>query len=99
MAATAAGRATFTGGVDEFVLRVLRYVREADAEARLLAGEAARQVVRVGRRSQEEADRLDRWLHGFCAGCGCPHDEQTPGCTNCNSRHSQRRRHGKGVEA
>jgi hypothetical protein len=29
---------------------------------------------------------------GVCVGCGCPLDDETPGCRNCRSRHSMRRR-------
>jgi hypothetical protein len=48
------------------------------------------------RRKLDEALASYRGLH--CFGCGCLHDEMTPGCTNCRKRHAMRKRPKSGGE-
>lgn len=31
------------------------------------------------------------WRSGHCSGCGRPHNERTPGCHNCGTRHQKRK--------
>lgn len=40
-----------------------------------------------------------RMARGCCAACGCPYDENTPGCTRCAARHIMRRHTRAGREA
>jgi hypothetical protein len=48
-----------------------------------------RQIVPI--QSARKRQRLDEALLSYrglhCAGCGCLHDEETAGCTNCRKRH------------
>jgi hypothetical protein len=61
---------------------VRELVAEADAAARQLAGERVRQ---------------HRRRAGLCVGCGVELERRSPGCHNCSTRHSARRR-AAGVE-
>lgn len=66
--------------------------------AALLAGDPFCSAVccRAAHGMSVSADELHglRWA-GVCKGCGCPRDEQTPGCVTCHNRHLQRAQKAK----
>lgn len=65
--------------------KTMKLVREADDGARELTG----LPLRRRRRHRGKYNRRTGTA-GLCVGCSKPYSENTPGCTNCYSRHFMR---------